>query len=101
MSRLAQALVVAAGVVALMATGCGGNAKQQRHLSAQLKVTHTTTASANTLSKMRAVDVIKAQLRGRAAIRARTSPAFAKNLAQKFTRLGLTRGATDHLRRTA
>jgi hypothetical protein len=100
MNRLGLVVVAVAGSLALAATGCGGGNKT-RHVTAQLKLRGTYTSSTGKVLKPRAVDVIKAQLKGRAAIRALKSPAWAKQLAKKFTRMGSIPGATDRLRQVS
>ncbi|MBI5478522.1 MAG: hypothetical protein HY906_06700, partial [Deltaproteobacteria bacterium] len=80
MNRLALGFVVAASAFALATAGCGGGAKT-RQVSAQLKLRGTYTNSFGKVVNPRAVDVIKAQLKGRAALRAQKSPAWAKQLA--------------------
>jgi hypothetical protein len=102
MSRFVRGLVVVAGLAALVAAGCGGNGAKTRHVAAQMKLRGTYTASnAGKLAQQRAVDVIKAQLKGRAVLRAQKSPAWAKQLAKKFTRMGQVPGATDRLRQVS
>ena len=98
MNRLATGFVVAASVVALAVAGCGGESQPTRRVSAQLKLRGTYTTSTGKVLNPRAVDVIKAQLKGRAVLRAEKSPAWAKQLAKKFTRMGALPGQTDRLR---
>ncbi|MBI5480083.1 MAG: hypothetical protein HY906_14545 [Deltaproteobacteria bacterium] len=98
MNRLATGFVVTASLVALVVAGCGSDAAPTRHVSAKLKLRGTYTSSTGKVLKPRAADVIKAQLKGRAVLRAEKSPAWAKQLAKKFTRLGSVPGSTDRLR---
>jgi hypothetical protein len=101
MNRFVQGLAMVTGMVALAATGCGGDSGGTRHLSAKMKLRGTYTSSTGRVLQPRAVDVLKAQLKGRAAIRAQKSPAWAKQLAKRFTRMGAAPGSFDKLRQVS
>jgi hypothetical protein len=70
-------------------------------MTASMKLRGTYTSSTGKVARPLAASVVKAQLKGQAALRAQKSPAWAKQLAKKFTRMGAVPGQTDRLRQIA